>query len=72
MNRTTLPLLPNNTSLNLVHKRDAQRLREQTSRRADEALSEERSRLRSRVEEVRRETMEAVSEVREAFSFSGD
>ncbi|CAN0010056.1 unnamed protein product, partial [Pylaiella littoralis] len=44
------------------HHREAQRLRQQTSLRVDEALSEERARVRCRVEQARREAMEAISE----------
>ena len=48
----------------LTLKRETQRLRERTFRRAGEVLSEERARLRSRVEQAKRETMETLSEVR--------
>lgn len=50
-------------TLSLSSQREAQRLRQQTSLRADEALSEERARVRGRVEQARREVMTAISEV---------
>ena len=45
-------------------QREAQRLRKQLSVRAEEALSEEKTRARCRVEQGRRELMEACAEVR--------
>ncbi|CAM9392230.1 unnamed protein product [Ascophyllum nodosum] len=50
-----------------AHHRETQRLRERTFRRAGEVLSEERARLRSRVEQDKRETMETLSERRQAL-----
>eukprot|EP00903_Cladosiphon_okamuranus_P008626 g8272.t1 len=49
------------------HHKEAQRLRQQTALRADEALNEERARIRCRVEEARREAMGAISERREVL-----
>ncbi|CBN78310.1 Novel protein containing IQ calmodulin-binding motif [Ectocarpus siliculosus] len=50
------------------HHREAQRLRKQASLRADEALSEERARVRGRVEQARRQAMEAIGERRQALT----
>ncbi|CAN0068516.1 unnamed protein product [Hapterophycus canaliculatus] len=50
------------------HQREAQRLRQRTFLRADEALSEERARVRGRVEQARREAMEAIAERRQALA----
>eukprot|EP00904_Undaria_pinnatifida_P012992 jgi/Undpi1/8823/HiC_scaffold_25.g11285.m1 len=50
------------------HHREAQRLRKQVSLRADEALSEERARVRCRVEQGRRELMEACAEIGPALA----
>ncbi|CAM9129976.1 unnamed protein product, partial [Scytosiphon promiscuus] len=50
------------------HHQAAQRLRQRTFLRADETLSEERARVRGRVEQARREAMEAVAERRQALA----
>lgn len=46
-----------------LRQREAQRLRQQIQLRADEALSEDRARVRYRMEQARRESMEALAEV---------
>ncbi|CAM9546463.1 unnamed protein product [Ectocarpus sp. 4 AP-2014] len=49
------------------HHREAQRFRKQASLRAEEALSEERARVRGRVEQARRQAMETIGERRQAL-----